>query len=119
MNSLKIIVALLLFMVVCATPYVRAADQGSDGRTGHMHSDTDIHQACRDLRDKLRGKEQSQIPLRDLDIHQDLNCCCELLEELEKKEPCSRQDQDQQADILEKLLQESTKSGTPPPVPDQ
>lgn len=120
MNSHNKIIAVLLFMVACAPSYVRGADHGHDEvHTRQMQSDRELYHACRELRDTLCNKEHSQIFLREVDLRRELICNSELLEEIEKAEKCPRENQDQQADILEKLLLESTVQGAPPPVADQ
>lgn len=88
--------------------FVRAAEQECKSLNAlQMHRDGDISLTCLDLRDELRDKELSQKLLRDR----------EMVEEVEKNEKYRQENLEQQADILEELLLESTVSGTPSPNP--
>ncbi len=66
MNSHKIIILGVLFMVTCAPFNARAVDQNSDSKcTNQMQRDKDSSQVILDLRDTLRDKEKTQLLLRD------------------------------------------------------
>lgn len=118
MNSRKSIIVWVLFMMSCAPLVVIAADDGLNGGSNlKTCCSRDKYRTCLDLRDKLIDKEHLQAVLRDKEIHHDLNCNCELLDDVEGKVDFRHKNQDQQADILERLLLESTTSSIKPQNP--
>lgn len=111
MNSRKSIIVWVLFMMSCEPLDVIAADNGLNcGSNLKTCCSRDKYRTCLGLRDKQSDNENFQEGLRDKDIHHDLNCNCELLDDVEGKINLPRKNQDLQADILERLLLESTTS---------
>jgi hypothetical protein len=117
MNSHKRIIVGGLFILSLAPVGVTASDPGCDciqNQTPCCNKDT-YEIPC--VRDNVCDKENVQAQLREGNIHHKQNCNGELQDEIEKSGKRCQGNQDQQADILEKLLLESTTSGINPPRP--
>lgn len=63
----------------------------------------------------LQNEQMMHEMLKNRDIHSEINRNREMLEEIEKNEAYRQLNQEQHADILEKLLLEPAVSGTPSP----
>ena len=92
----------------------------SELRQEMLHHPRFMRQMMRikEMREELLQNEQMLYEmLRNRDIHREINRNREMLEEIEKNETYRQINQEQQADILEELLLQSTDSGKPSPKP--
>lgn len=113
----SITVRAVIFIVAFAPMRATASDDDFDIIHSKSCCCRDEYRTCLELRAKLQGKECPQAPFRDAEGHPEQNCGCELLEEIEKNEGNCRKDQDQQSELLEKLILDSAVSGINSPFP--
>lgn len=100
---------MLLFMMSWGASSARAGDRPCDDlHIKNMRGDKGICGVCPNLQAELGDREQTEIPLRNTNTRCGTDCKCELLEDVDKRGACRREQQDQQADILERLLLEKT-----------
>lgn len=107
MNSNKKIIIMLLLMMPWGASSARTDDRPCDD----IHMKKGICNVCPNLQAELGDREHTEMPLRNTNSRRGTDRKCELLEDIDKRDACRREQQDQQdqqADILEKLLLEKT-----------
>jgi hypothetical protein len=105
--------------MACTPPDVHAADQCCNCISSQqVHSNEYISKICLELHNELCDKDRSRVLHRDQYIDCEEECSCKLPEEIVKNETERQKSQDRQADILEKLLLESTISGEASILPE-
>jgi hypothetical protein len=105
--------------MACTPPDVHAADQCRDSIGSQQTQKNEyISRICLELHNELCDKARSRVPHRDQYIDSEEECSYKLLEDIVKNETERQKSQDRQADILEKLLLESTISGEVSSLPE-
>jgi hypothetical protein len=109
MTNHKKIISLLLFIVACRSADSLVAGQNINcSSIQHMQSESRRFEMCLDRQDRLKTEKRLQLPLLSEGVGSEEELICKLLEEIVKNETERQKSQDRQADILEKLLLEST-----------
>lgn len=108
MNSRTMLeLGVVLSVMACALPNAHAADQSRDSISSQgMHNNLHFSLYL-ELHNELCGKERLQLTHQDLNVDREKDCIHIPLDEMKKNKSERQKFQDQQADILEKLLLES------------